>query len=400
MAKLYIVSTYPNHNTINIPREAVIEVLFNRDLNQMTIPGNFALYKKVGANYTQIDGSLDYEQKMIKFIPSALEPNTEYQFRVLADITDLFGNPLEIVETFNFVTKDEILFEDIVITSPNENVIYNSVPVISWMAVSGAVSYDIEISATTDFSNLIWSTTIVSPNLQTLPLISFSQNPYFIRMRHNTGSVLSPWGDPIRFFYQEELPQILPDLPAEEQNDEDAALAAEIEMYEMLSSYDPLYCSYKEVLRETGLREDQVNLHTVLSHIQDASLYARQLREYAESNNTRLTPTDWSNVEGLPIYIKQYVKFQAAYNTLYSFYIERSSEAETITLSDLEIDTGSDIKDTINTVLKVAERKVRPWMDLIMNFGVARGYGMPAHPVKGQISNPYPDFMTRSIETE
>lgn len=401
MASIYITMTYPEHNTINIKTDITIEVMFNRDVNQMTIPGNFNLYKKVGEEYIPVAGDMEYQQKKLTFVPKFLEPNTEYQYRILSDMADVFGNTIGINESFNFVTKNEIRLEKVVIVSPNDNIVYFSVPSIDWTSMDGATNYEIEISTSTDFSTLIWNTTASNADIDIIPIIAYSINPYFVRIRYTKDLQVSPWSNTVKFFYHEQIQQpIQNDIPLNNAK-EDAALEEKVALYELMAAYDPLFCTPKEVIREMGIDKDKVDMKVILSHIHNASIYAKELREYIDGKNPLLTNhINWDDVDNLPIYIKQFVKYQAAYDTLYSYYVNEAGEFETITLSDLEIDDGSSVKETMNTLLRVAERKIQPWKDALMNFGLSRGYGMPSYGVKGQSSNPYPDYMTREITEE
>lgn len=97
-----IVSTDPLNNAIDVALNKAIAVTFDETMNSATFTAtSFTLVQ--GTNI--ISGSIEYANKTARFIPDTiLDAGLTYTATVTTDVTDLAGNPLEVSETWTFIT--------------------------------------------------------------------------------------------------------------------------------------------------------------------------------------------------------------------------------------------------------------------------------------------------------
>ena len=191
----------PNQDSIDVLRSTSINITFNRDLSPTTLAGNILLDKKVDNIFTNISGTISYSKKVATFIPSEpLDANTVYRVTVIGDlngndsivtgIKDIFGNGMLGKFQYLFSTVDAPILIKPVIISPASNTTISNAPTISWSSINEALTYDIQISPSSDFSVDLWFTSIIDGSTSVTPNIVFIDGPYFCRMLYTTSNVI------------------------------------------------------------------------------------------------------------------------------------------------------------------------------------------------------------------
>lgn len=402
---LKVESYYPRSGEKDVSRTTPIQVGFNRDLKKETIAGNFIVEKLEEGIATSIEGTIRYEDKLITFVPSSpLDQEAKYRVTIVGDsfstadkiegIRDIFGDAMMGNLQITFFTDNSVVLATPVLLSPIANTKHSEVPEIRWGSIDEATSYEIQISNAAEFSIDLWDTVIYGGETSVVPGLVFSDGTYYVRTRYSVGEDKSPWSDSVRFFveelFEEETPFFEEDI-IESSNDEPTE--EEEHILKLSALYSPLYCTYADVQRELGIASTRVNPDAIYSNIRDASLYARQVREYVENNNMMLSKTDWDNETDLPIFITQYVKYEAAYNSLAVFYINKASRSGAMKqLADLVIQEYAKGEEGLLKALEFLKARARQWLDQIMEFGIIRGYAKPTYAVRGETSHPYQEF--------
>ena len=97
-------SIYSATNTINIPIDRIISVIFSEALDPSTV--NASTFKLVTATgSTPVDGSVYYKNNTMFFNTSVhFTPSTKYTGTVTTGVTDLAGNHLAVNEVWSFTT--------------------------------------------------------------------------------------------------------------------------------------------------------------------------------------------------------------------------------------------------------------------------------------------------------
>jgi hypothetical protein len=466
---------YPSLGQIDVDRETTIKVYFNRDIKKESVNGNFLVEKNAGdTTFTPVVGTITCAGKEISFTPSvSLDIAASYRVTVVGDsintvtidgIQDIFGEGMIGTLQYTFTTNNLNVLDPPTLLTPIANTKVAAAPLISWQAIDNVSTYEIEVSAASDFSVDTWDTIINDQSTSVTPGVALNDGTYFIRVRYSQGTDYSAWSNPSRFFVEKLLDELeevpiedyleiisvspknnsynlpitttfgitfdeiitsanvkLIELPQTETIVEPIITNASLRVnpaleinkqyqliisantltkslyedyvYNFTTTYSPMYCSINDVMSELGSLALKISPHIIYLAIRDASIYAKQVRTYVEDNNSSLIATDWTDVTNLPLYITQFVRYQAAYNALSTFYLDKAaSSGEMRQLADLIVQDYTGSEAGMAKILDLLKAKAKQWLDQLMEAGVIRGYAKPVSAVKGEASKAYLSF--------
>lgn len=210
---LGVITTYPGLNDVDVSRDSLVKIQFNRDLSESSIEGNFYVEKKVSeGSYLKINGVTSYDERVLTFDPSgSLDASTVYRITVVGDspnldetvdgIKDIFGNAMLGSFVYIFTTTNTSPLSIPVITKPTNDVIFNQIPILSWNTVAGATEYEVQLSASGDFIADLWSAN--TTEVSVVPNTVLVDGVYYCRVRYKTATETSLWSDVVRFHYEE-----------------------------------------------------------------------------------------------------------------------------------------------------------------------------------------------------
>lgn len=139
--------------------------------------------------------------RQIQITPSAaLDPDNNYYVQVNAGATDTVGRRSTSPFTFYFVTPSSALIAPVA-TAPNDKSYQEVTPIaFTWGAVSGAATYEIQISEVFDFSNPLYSNTVGTVTVT--PSVTYVLGTtYFWRVRALASGLVGAWSTVYQFNY-------------------------------------------------------------------------------------------------------------------------------------------------------------------------------------------------------
>lgn len=123
-----IIKTYPDNNQTEIPRNPIITIEFDRELNINTLD-----IDKFDLSYTDIDEDIiildwEYSNRIIRIFPDNFEPNQNVQAVLKGDVEDLLGYFIEDDYTWSFETgpQFELIPRSVNLRSLSEYAIFAS----------------------------------------------------------------------------------------------------------------------------------------------------------------------------------------------------------------------------------------------------------------------------------
>jgi hypothetical protein len=102
-----VLSTNPDDQDVNVPRDQIITITFNEDLRQSTITNESIM---ISSPSGQISGVLSYANKVVTFTPTVrLATNTKYTGTVKTSVLDTDGNAIQSDYVWSFTTVLPVL---------------------------------------------------------------------------------------------------------------------------------------------------------------------------------------------------------------------------------------------------------------------------------------------------
>ncbi len=142
-----------------------------------------------------------------------------------------------------------------------------------------------------------------------------------------------------------------------------------------LGPLSPFYCSLNDVLQELGSLAPVFGQLTVGLAVRNASLQADYL------SPTTIDP------QNITYPVKQYVRFQAAYDLLATFYLEKASQAgQSYQLDKLQVTYN---RQYLDDLVKRIKDELDKWRDVLTGYN-HRGRPKARAAVRGGTSNPQP----------
>lgn len=188
---LSVLKTEPGNYAVGVPTTGEIRVWFDGDVDQQTLTGNVIFQDAAGrpANYRYT-----YANRVLTITPAPLSPNTTYLVTLIGDsnlederaqgIRSILGYPLAGNHLFSFTTAPSATLPAPLLLAPaNRTAWPASPPALSWQAVAGARSYQLELGGNPQFSPVLWSTATDAGTLSVVPAYQFTAGEYYWRVR-------------------------------------------------------------------------------------------------------------------------------------------------------------------------------------------------------------------------
>jgi hypothetical protein len=208
----FVLRTSPRHLSENVERDVEIEVIFMIDLNrqllneELIVLFNLTEQKSVPIRY-------EYRNRVLKVKPiEPLDPLTHYQLELIGGekgIRDITGRYLAESYKIEFFTKDVDSIKPPVFLYPTHLSEVNAKPTFSWKSVSNAYAYELQISKSNTFHNLVWpSENVLVFGTQVTPNINYEQGRYYARIRSvGEDGTRSAYSDVLQFYFNQETAQ-------------------------------------------------------------------------------------------------------------------------------------------------------------------------------------------------
>lgn len=222
----FVEKIYP-YNSEVVERDITIDVRFFVDVDADTINNNnIILFDTINQNVVSTDISYQKRRMTIKPIES-LQPNGQYEL-ILKDgptgLKDIIGLEMPAAYKSGFRTKVLENLSPPAIISPINRTIVDAPVKIKISPSSGGVYYQIQISASNRFDNILWPPNselfVAEEEVELVPDFKWDDNNYFIRVRSTDGEELVSEFGPITQIYVNaaEEPVIIPpiEVPIEE----------------------------------------------------------------------------------------------------------------------------------------------------------------------------------------
>jgi hypothetical protein len=128
-------------------------------------------------------------------------------------IQDIFDEGMIGTLEYSFTTNSSNILDIPALLTPIANTKFQTVPKISWSAVTNVSTYEVDISTNTDFSVDIWDTVINDQTTSVTPGVTLVDGTYFCRVRYSIGTDYSAWSAPTAFYIEELVDEdvIIPD---------------------------------------------------------------------------------------------------------------------------------------------------------------------------------------------
>lgn len=189
-----VIRTYPRNLAVEIPAKAEIKIDFNTDLDRDYVSDYIQVFNSQGQ---RLSGITLYDERSVTF--KADSPFGDYQtIKVLVIGDDLSGTENGIRSVlgermrgdylFTFTTQAvENLPAPSLIQPVNQSIIQRE-PVFNWSAVTGAESYQIEVSTSNTLNPVIWPVKeadyrVFDISEPLVPDTSFADGNYYWRVR-------------------------------------------------------------------------------------------------------------------------------------------------------------------------------------------------------------------------
>lgn len=215
-----VLSTYPQHDSKNVPLLTVIQIMFNTDVDVNTIGNGITVIAQ--DEDIPVKGSLSYDSnRTVSFKPTIpFKPDRIYNVLVKGSIKNILGVECR-SHNFVFRTKTEAELYIPSLLFPSEGSMIKSAPSFKWQGVENAVGYEIEASISEDFATKAWNSivnSVDSEELSITPDKAFRENTiYFWRVRAFAEKKDSPeleyqygaWSAPYRFIISDDKSSVI-----------------------------------------------------------------------------------------------------------------------------------------------------------------------------------------------
>jgi Bacterial Ig-like domain len=205
----FVLRTYPRHLSENVERDVVIEVVFMIDLNRQLLNDDLIVLFNM-TEQRSVPIRYEYRNRVLKITPvEILDPLTHYQLQLIGGekgIRDITGRYLIESYQVEFFTKDIDSIKPPVFLSPTHLSEVNVKPVFSWESVQNAYAYELQISTSNTFQNLVWpSEKTLIFNTQVTPDIHYKKGRYYARIRSVAeDGTRSAYSDVMQFYFNQE----------------------------------------------------------------------------------------------------------------------------------------------------------------------------------------------------
>lgn len=217
---LNVSSVSPSNGCHDVNVMSEIKICFNSDLNTSTIVGNFTILKDSNLEYIDesslnnpglfepVKGDVAYENKTIVFRPvEQFDKSARYIVCVRQEaIKDILGRTMVAPFVSTFFTESVATLPPVEITSPQNGIIADKIPVIEWLPQDGSSAYVLEISKEKTFEVLSYTTTLKESNGSVDTSVDISHlklkdGLYYVRVK----SINGMWSNETQFFIKEAL---------------------------------------------------------------------------------------------------------------------------------------------------------------------------------------------------
>jgi Bacterial Ig-like domain len=208
----FVLRTYPRHLSENVERDVEIEVVFMVDLNRQLLNEELIVLLNL-TEQRSVPIRYEYRNRVLKIKPiESLDPLTHYQLQLIGGekgIRDITGRYLVESYKVEFFTKDVDSIKPPVFLSPTHLSEVNLKPTFSWEPVANAYAYELQISKSNTFHNLVWpSENILVFGTQVTPNINYEQGRYYARIRSvGEDGTRSAYSDVLQFYFNQEITQ-------------------------------------------------------------------------------------------------------------------------------------------------------------------------------------------------
>lgn len=205
----FVQRVIPFHLSEDIPVDQPIDIYFFVDLSKGSVTEeNIILF-----NLTEEKGEsirFEYQNRRLQIRPlQQLKPNTHYQIQLVGGrngLEDITGNKMEETYVSEFYTKENKRLAAPIMISPTDMAEITDDITFQWEPVEGVKYYELEISRSNTFRNLVWPLKKVKIYETAItPHIDYEPGTYYARIR-SVGEDGEPshYSDPIRYYYSGE----------------------------------------------------------------------------------------------------------------------------------------------------------------------------------------------------
>ncbi|CDQ41819.1 Ig-like domain-containing domain [Virgibacillus salexigens] len=202
----FVSRTFPYHLSDNVSLDQQIDIFFFLDINKKRLTSEkIILFNSTEEVSEGIEFKYNNKRLTIKPLQN-MKPNSHYQVQLLGGtngIEDITG--IKLAETYicEFYTNQTEKINPPILTAPSDLVEISDDITFNWKPSIDAAYYELEISNTTNFQNLIWpnSTTPIYETSVT-PHINYNKGRYYARIRSvDADGRKSHYSPTIRYYY-------------------------------------------------------------------------------------------------------------------------------------------------------------------------------------------------------
>lgn len=246
-----VYKTIPHHTQEEVLLDQEIEITFMLDINVNSLRQENIILLNLSEQKVE-PVKFTYDRKLLKIKSlNLLHANCHYQLQIVGGVNgvkDIIGRIMAETYELEFYTKDIASIKPPVILYPNDLSIVLEKPEYRLAKVENALYYEVQISLSNTFHNLIWpknNEKVYGEEDKIVAKldITYENAQYYVRARSvNDQGLSSSWSKPIRFYFDGQIELVMPETspsPREHQEDADN-FEVILETYTRATDHDQL----------------------------------------------------------------------------------------------------------------------------------------------------------------
>lgn len=207
----FVYKTRPHHTEENVLLDSSIEIVFMVDINKNTIRQECITLLNLSDKLVEAV-KFHYHNRLLTVTPlQSLKSNSHYQLQIVGGVSgikDITGRIMPETYELEFYTKELEGLKTPSFLLPTNKSVHSKQPSFKWSAVDKADYYEIQISKSNTFQNIIWPTDedkiYSTTSNEVTPDIEYESGQYYARIRSALATGLcGSWSNVLQFYYDD-----------------------------------------------------------------------------------------------------------------------------------------------------------------------------------------------------